>query len=298
MNDRPCFDVAVVGLDAQHLRLIEIVFRHIHHNRYRFRLRGTHGDACADILIAGIGDPAGLAALARARDARPARPSIAVVRSGEAASQRPALEVGQLVRQLLPILNRLVEIERLVPRPGPAAAALAQPTREPAATAPGGAASMAATAAAAVDGPAPATARPARPRVLVVDDSATVRAELQAAFVRMGIAIDTAGSAGEALERMAGQPVDLALLDIVLPDLDGFRLARRIRSQQRWRELPIVVLSSRTSALDIYRGAAAGCSAYLGKPVTFEDLQRTVATQLGRVLESDALPPQLRPVPA
>jgi CheY-like chemotaxis protein len=288
MNDRPCFDVAVVGLDEQHLRLIEIVFRHIRHNRFRFRLADAHVGAF-DILIAGVSDPAGREALARARATRPALPSIAVTGPGEASPVRHALEVGQLVRQLLPILNRLVEIDRLdqidrgAPRYGRAGPAS---ITEPVAVAPP---AIAAT---------PAASRPARPRVLVVDDSATVRAELQAAFVRMGIAIDTAASAGEALERMAGQPVDLALLDVVLPDFDGFRLARQIRSQERWRELPIVVLSSRTSVLDVCRGAAAGCSAYLGKPVTFVDLQRTVATQLGRVLAADALPPQLRPVPA
>jgi len=306
MIDRLCFDVAVVGLDTAQRRLIEIVFRHIRHNRFGFRLDDTPDVARPDILIAGADSEAGSVALERARAACPPIPSIAVKGPGGPPAVGLALESGELVRRLLPILNRLVEIERIEPAarrvPLESGTASRLPAAGPA-PAPAGAGAQAHSAGllpltpAGSAGPI-AAPRPARPRVLVVDDSPSVRAELQAAFVRMGIVIDTAGSAGEALERMARQPVDLALLDIVLPDLDGFRLARRIRSQVRWRELPIVVLSGRTSVLDICRGAAAGCSAYLGKPVRFDDLRRTVAAQLGRVVAAESLPPQLRPAPA
>jgi DNA-binding response OmpR family regulator len=130
----------------------------------------------------------------------------------------------------------------------------------------------------------------------VIDDCAVMRTHLAGAFERMGVAVESAASGTEAMSRLAASTVDLAMLDLMLPDTDGLKLARRIRQEDRWRRLPIVVLSSRSSALDVIRGAAAGCSAFLAKPVEFGDLQRTVAHQLGRVLGADALPPQLRNV--
>lgn len=274
MSDKPSFDVAVIGLDASHLRLIEVVFRHIQYNRYLFRLASPDEPMRADVLIAGVGDPVGREALARARSFDPPMASIAVVGPGETAGTRHAVEFGQLVRQLLPILNRVVELEGLAGGP--------RRIRAVATGAPGPASA---------DG---LIALPTRPRVLVVDDSATVRTQLAGAFDRLGLEVDAATSAHEALERLAAHPVDLAMLDIVLPDGDGLRLARTIRREPRWRELPIVVLSARRSPFDVIRGAASGCSAYLAKPVDFADLRRTVARQLGRGRAPDTLPPQLR----
>jgi CheY-like chemotaxis protein len=271
MSSKPSFSVAVVGLDAQYLRLIEIVFRHIQYNRYVFRLvePGVPDDA-ADILIAGVGDAAGREALARARSRRVPGASIGVVGPDDEAGTPHAIEVGQLVRQLLPLLNRVVEIEGLGGC-GITRLEVDVPTALP----------------------APVVA-PARPRVLVIDDCATLCLELSGAFDRMGLDVEIASSGREALQRLAERSIDLATLDIVLPDGDGLQLARTIRREPRWRELPIVVVSNRRSPLDVIRGAAAGCSAYLAKPVEFGDLQRTVSRQLGRVMQADALPPALR----
>jgi CheY-like chemotaxis protein len=276
MSDKPSFDVAVVGLDAQHLRLIEIVFRHIQHNRYLFRLAAPADAARADILFAGVGDASGREALARARACDPPMAGIAVVGPGESAGTRHAVEFAQLVRQLLPILNRVVELEGLAGGPRRIRRELSPESD----TMPPSAAGL--------------MSLPARPRVLVVDDSATVRTQLAGAFDRLGIEVDAASTAGEALERLAARPVDLAMLDVVLPDGDGLRLARTIRREPRWRELPIVVLSARRSPFDVICSAAAGCSAYLAKPVDFAELRRTVARQLGRGRAPDTLPPQLR----
>jgi CheY-like chemotaxis protein len=265
MIDKPSFSVTVAGLDAQHLRLIEIVFRHIQYNRYLFRLVPDGEPAAADILIAGVDDADGRAALERARTGGAPRASISVLGFRRTAPTRHAIEIADLVRQLLPIPTRVVALEGLAG--GPRRARIA-------AGAGGG-----------TDG---------APRVLVVDDSASVRAQLADAFGRMGLAVAPAASAGEALARLEGDRVDLAMLDLVLPDGDGLQLARRIRREPRWKRLPIVVLSSRHSPLDVIRGAAAGCSAYLAKPVGFGDLRRTVADQLGRAVGAESMPAPLR----
>jgi len=274
MNDKPSFLVAVAGLDPQQVRLIEIVFRHIQYNRYVYRLADLRQHAFADLVIAGIGDADGRGLLARTRLERPGVPTIAAIGADEDGGTRHAIEIGQLTRQLLPILNRVVEIEGLA---GTAASA------RPAGPGPG-----APDPAGSARDPDRCPAPEARRRVLVIDDSATVRAHLTAEFERMGLAVDGVASGSEALARLATAAADLVMLDLGLPDTDGLRLARRIRSEPRWRHLPIVVLTSRVSALDIIRGAAAGCSAYLAKPVDSATLRRTVERQLGCSIPSAA----------
>jgi CheY-like chemotaxis protein len=263
MPDKPCFSVAVVGLDPHDLRLIAIVFRHIRHNRFLFRLCAPHEAGRADVLIAAVGDEAGRAALARARARRPVpMAAIGVVRPGEGQVTRHAVEFPQLVRQLLPILNRVVEIEGLAPggRPRPVADAESA----------------------------------ARPRVLVVEGDPSVRAQLGGAFERFGLSCDIAVDSVEAMARLSAAPVDLAMVDVALPDGDGLSLARRIRREHRWRDLPIVVLGHRRAPLDVVRSAVAGCSAYLARPIAFDDLHRTVSRQLGRTLPAERLPPRMR----
>ena len=277
MPDKPSFDVAVVGLDPQHLRLIAIVFRHIRYNRYLFRLVDGSDPARADVLIAGVGEPCGRAALARARAAEPPMAAIAVVAPGESAGAAHAVEFGQLVRQLLPILNRVVELEGLVGGARRIRGAAATPAVPPA--------------------HAPEIVLPRRPRLLLVEDDVPYRDRLAGECDRLGVDVELAGSAREALERISLEPVDLAMLDLAIPDGGGLRLARTLRAEPRWRELPIVVLGGRRSPFDVMRSAAAGCSAYLAKPVEFADLRRTVARQLGRARAPDTLPPQLRLAP-
>jgi len=128
-----------------------------------------------------------------------------------------------------------------------------------------------------------------RLRVLVVDDSPTVRRQLSVAFDRMGIASEAVDSAAAALEQLAAQHFDLALLDIVMPDMDGYRLTREIRRNRALRQLPIIILTSRSSPFDLARGALAGCDTYLTKPVPYRALEAAVRKQLRRALAIDDL---------
>jgi CheY-like chemotaxis protein len=278
MSAKPSFAVTVVGLDAQHLRLIEVVFRHIHYNRYAFRLVSPDAPEAADLLIAGVGDPAGRDALERARArGRPAA-SIAVIGPDETGGGRHAIEIGQLVRQLLPILNRVVELEGLAGGPRRIRGA----TRIDRGPDGGG------------DDTGIGEDGNERPRVLVIDRDESILRQLGDAFARMGVDMDTAASSDEALERLVMRPADLAMLDPSLPGGDGLRLARTIRREPDWHDLPIVVLSERRSPLDVIRGAFAGCSAYLAKPVDYDDLHRTIVRQLGRGRPPEHIPSRLR----
>jgi CheY-like chemotaxis protein len=285
MSSKPSFAVAVVGLDASHRRLIEIVFRHIQHNRFVFTLAGTASLAEVDLLVADLDDASGRDALARAQSMRVPLPCIGVTGGGRDPDVRHSVEAGQLVRQLLPLLNRIVDDEGLVDA--------ATSRREARASIDAVAADDATTQPVRVTDTAPPSlpvAVAARPRVLLIDDGGAVREGLADAVERLGLEVESASSGSEALARLSEVAVDLAMLDLRLPDGDGLELARAIRREPRLRALPIVVLGRRRSALDVVRSAAAGCSAFLALPVEIGDLHRTLSRQLGRALSRDAGP--------
>ncbi len=114
--------------------------------------------------------------------------------------------------------------------------------------------------------PAPATAGPVAPKVLVVDDQFTVR-ELQRTILSgAGYTVLTARDGREALEQLEQDPaVRLVLTDIEMPVMDGFALLLALRDDARWATLPVVVVSSRGSEEDRRRGAEAGADAYVDK---------------------------------
>ncbi len=424
MENKPVFRVGAAGLDPRDWRLIEIVFKHSQYNKFEFRLVANLAEDPIDVLIVNSIEPEGLQALMRVRSSDRHIPVIAAVPRGAPSSAKHAISIERLTLQLLPILNRVVELELLPPEPaaaapapepaglGPAAVPVAGPPADAlhassgagqglraAQTAAGAAQASAPSAArtasvtpapvertagdrvgqAAVPGPAasqagwttvPAPAAnapegawtgrtgvpppgataggaagaspakeagatpvprssPAQPtptpaptatptatasnlvafprshlgegantprlRVLVVDDSPTVRRQLAGALERLGVASEAFGSAAEALQRLAEQHFDLALLDVVMPDMDGYKLTREIKRNKQLRQLPVIILTSRSSPFDLARGALAGCDAYLTKPVPFRALEAAIVKQLRKSLAIDDLAGLIRP---
>ena len=103
--------------------------------------------------------------------------------------------------------------------------------------------------------------------ILVVDDSPTIRRMVRAALGSMtGVTFAEAGSGLRAIEVLGMEPVQMVVLDLNMPDMHGLDVIRFLRSHDRYRDLPVIVLttrgdeSTRQSALD------AGASAYLTKP--------------------------------
>lgn len=133
-----------------------------------------------------------------------------------------------------------------------------------------------------------------RIQVLVVDDSPTVRRQLTLAFERMGVACDAVPSAVAGLERMSAIRYDLVLVDVVMPEVDGYQLTREIR--RRHRGIPVIILTSRSSPFDLARGALAGCASYLVKPVTLRKLEAAVIKVLRKTLAIDDLSGLIRPI--
>ncbi len=107
------------------------------------------------------------------------------------------------------------------------------------------------------------------PQILIVDDSLTMRRMLQDLFERAGFVPTLCTDGREALTQLARSPqghFHLILSDVEMPHLDGLGLLLTVRSDPQWHHLPMVMLSSRASREDIYKGMELGATAYLSKP--------------------------------
>lgn len=117
-------------------------------------------------------------------------------------------------------------------------------------------------------------------RVLVVEDEARL-----AAFVRKGLSelsytVDVAGDGGTAIQLARSTPYDLVILDIMLPDIDGFAVCRELRSMNL--DVPILMLSARGVVEDRVQGLDSGADDYLTKPFAFSELNARVRALLRR----------------
>ena len=106
-----------------------------------------------------------------------------------------------------------------------------------------------------------------RLRALVVDDSPTVRDQLAITVERLGLRCDTAESGAAALDMLEENAYQIVYVDVVMPDMDGYRLTREIKRNRAHKGIPVIILTSKSSPFDRARGALAGCETYLTKPV-------------------------------
>jgi DNA-binding response OmpR family regulator len=117
-------------------------------------------------------------------------------------------------------------------------------------------------------------------RVLVVDDDPAITSVLKRGLSYSGFAVDTASSGTEGLELARDRPPDVAVLDIMLPGMDGLELLRRLRAADS--QLPILFLTGRDAPSDQVQGLEQGADDYVTKPFTFEVLAARVRALLRR----------------
>ncbi|HQS99389.1 MAG: hybrid sensor histidine kinase/response regulator [Hydrogenophilales bacterium 16-64-46] len=119
------------------------------------------------------------------------------------------------------------------------------------------------------------------PMVLVVDDSLTVRKITTRLLIREGFRVDSAKDGVDALEKMHDLVPDVVLLDVEMPRMDGFELARVMRADPRLKTVPIIMITSRTADKHRNHALEIGVSVYLGKPYQEQQLLDHIAEQLG-----------------
>ncbi len=121
----------------------------------------------------------------------------------------------------------------------------------------------------------PHPVNPNAPRILVVDDSLVVREQLSKILTEHGYAVTTAESGEEALQKFKPNYYSKVLLDVIMPNADGYTVCRKLRSVDK--RTPIIMLTSKSSPFDKIRGKMAGCKAYLTKPVVLEHLLKKLS---------------------
>ena len=125
-----------------------------------------------------------------------------------------------------------------------------------------------------------------RRRILLVDDEANLRMLLRRYLERDGYVVVEATDGADALLRLAEQPFDLAVVDIMMPKVDGFDLVRQVRSHS---DLPVIILTGRGEESSRVAGLELGADDYMVKPFSMPELVARVRARLRR--------PGMEPVP-
>ncbi len=128
-------------------------------------------------------------------------------------------------------------------------------------------------------------------RILSVEDDERIRTAVRLALEDEGWTVDEAEDGKTALATFAASPSDVVLIDIMLPDIDGFEVCRAIR---RRSDVPIVMVTARDDTHDVVAGLEAGADDYMTKPFAPKELSARIRALLRRVRQSDPASPHLR----
>ena len=122
--------------------------------------------------------------------------------------------------------------------------------------------------------------KPSDYTVMIVDDSAMDRKLMHKALDELGVNIIEAKDGMEALDLLKHSDIDAMLVDIEMPRMDGYTLAQEIRKYNKYRKLPLIAVTSRTTKSDRVRGVEVGMNEYITKPYTKEYLQNVIKRNL------------------
>ncbi len=117
--------------------------------------------------------------------------------------------------------------------------------------------------------------------ILVVDDDELVRMALNELLRPEGYEVHLVASGAEAIEKLDQNGYDLLMLDIIMPEMDGFELCRKIRERENYRDTPIVFLTAKSRDEDRDKGIEAGANLFLSKPISPDKLLQIVSDTIG-----------------
>ena len=115
-------------------------------------------------------------------------------------------------------------------------------------------------------------------RVMVIDDSKTIRRTAETLLAREGCEVVTAMDGFEALSKIADHDPQIIFVDIMMPRLDGYQTCALIKNNRTFRNVPVIMLSSKDGLFDKARGRIVGSEQYLTKPFTREELLGSIRT--------------------
>ncbi len=118
-------------------------------------------------------------------------------------------------------------------------------------------------------------------RILIVDDEPNIVVSLEYLMKREGLETSVATDGAAALAAMDEDAPDLVILDVMLPRMNGFEVCRRIRADERWRGLRILMLTAKGRDTEVEKGLGLGADAYVTKPFSTKDLILQIKQMLG-----------------
>jgi two-component system phosphate regulon response regulator PhoB len=127
----------------------------------------------------------------------------------------------------------------------------------------------------------------AKPSVLVVEDEDDIRELVSYNLLKEGYQVASVASGEEAIEIAAGQPVDLLVLDLMLPGIDGLSVCRRLKADPKTTALPIVMLTAKGEETDVVAGLNLGADDYITKPFSPRVLLARIRAVLRRQNNGD-----------
>ena len=117
-------------------------------------------------------------------------------------------------------------------------------------------------------------------RVLVVDDDENILSLERTILEQKGFVVTTAAGGAEALEILGKEVFDLVLLDVMMPEIDGFTVCRKIKEEPRTKEIPVIFLTAKGGGEALAEGFESGAIMYINKPFTANKLLTIVNTML------------------
>ena len=118
-------------------------------------------------------------------------------------------------------------------------------------------------------------------KILVVDDDPTLTVLVKKYLEKNGYEVTAVNEASEGLELAMTRKLDLIILDVMMPIINGFNFCRLVKAEESSKDIPIILLTSRNKLKDIEIGLEMGAEAYLIKPLNIEELIKTI-----KVIES------------
>lgn len=135
---------------------------------------------------------------------------------------------------------------------------------------------------------------PTKARVLIVDDDATARSTLAALLSSENYDLRMASSGQEVLAYLDELKPDTILMDVMMPDMDGWTVCQQLKAQKKWRHIPVILVTALDAKEDIVHGLEAGADEFLSKPVNGLELRARVRTMLRIKQQYDELEATLR----
>ena len=117
-------------------------------------------------------------------------------------------------------------------------------------------------------------------RILIVDDDENILSLERTILEQKGFEVTAAAGGGEALKLLAGQVFDLVLLDVMMPEIDGFTVCRKIKEDPRLKDVPVIFLTAKGGGEALAEGFESGAVMYINKPFTANKLLTIVNTML------------------